>query len=337
MLAYEASDKIAAHIADQVKGHTLYIYDSQTFANILAYETYSATVSSFEVNFRLFLKVKPKSAFQTSAEGAQAVAATLAALRSTAEYAADTVNVQTDPVIAQLAHHLEPGTVVVPKFLFVSADDLLAPDTTTLQEDKTGCADIKRTIPDQIGCLQLARTDAAAAASSDKNSQAAFADLDKLYQVFFGTLLGTSLNVSSSSSTQAHAADQGSDNESQPGASQGGGSQSGANPSANQPPAASPLAQLIQGHRLKAQFTADPASRVLVLEVTEAGGGSRVKHMFFTELFWGTPTPTFTGGSIVTYLLINPTTSRVEKAEVLRFTVDYGKFHGKKIEAPSNF
>lgn len=331
MLAYEASDKIAARIADQVKGHTLYIYDGPTFASVQAYEAYAATVSTFEMSFRLFMTVKPQSSFMTSATGAQTVAATITALRSTAEYTSETVNIQTDPIIAQLAHHLGGSNVIVPKFLLLSADDLQSSGTSSLQENKTSCADIKRTIPDQLGCLQLVRNNAAVAISADKSAsaaQAAFADLDKLFQAFLGPFMGTSVSLSSTTSGQAKPADSSGDS---------GQNQAAGNAGAGQAPNASVLSQIIQGHRLKAQFNSDPNSRVLVLETTEAGGGSMVRHILFEELFWKTPTPTFTGGAIVTYLLIDPATSRVEKSEVLRFTVDYSKFHGRKIEAPSNF
>jgi hypothetical protein len=334
MLAYEASDRIAKHIADEVKGHTLYIYDSQTFAGIQSYEAYAVTISAFEMSFGLFKTTKPQSSFVSAAGAAQTVAATLGALRSTAEYAADTVNFQTDPVIAQLANHLGANNVIVPKFVFISSDDLKSSATATPEKMKTGCSDITKTIPDQLGCLLLVRNDAAVAAQAGNDAQkAAFADLDKLFQVFFGTLMGTSVNLSSSTSTPAGAGG----GAGAGGAAAGGGAGAGTGGGGGTTTPVPLLSQLIQGHRLKAQFSNDKNSRVLILEATEAGGGSRIKHNFFVELFWITPTPTFTGGAIVTYLLIDPTTSTVEKSDVLRFVVDYGKFHGKKIEAPSNF
>jgi uncharacterized membrane protein YgcG len=348
MLAYEASDKIAAHIADQVKGHTLYIYDTQTFASLQAYEASQVTVSAFEVSFGLFKSppkgTQPQSTFETAAPVVQTA---LTALRSTAEYAGETVNLQTDPVIAQVANHslLLGNSVVIPKFLFVSADDLKSSDTATLQttvntsdvKASPSCADLSRTLPDQLGCLLLVRNAAATwAAAGTTSQQAAFAALDKLFQVFFGTLMGTSVNLSSSTSAPAGGAGGGGTGGG--GTGNGGGATSnGGNQTGNQSVSVPLLSQLIQGHRLKAQFSKDTNSRVLVLEATEGGGGSRIKHIFFAELFWTTPTPTFTGGSIVTYLLIDPATSKVEKSEVLRFTVDYGKFHGNKIETASNF
>jgi hypothetical protein len=341
MLAYEASDRIAAHIADQVRGHKIYIYDSQTFTSIQAYEAYATTVSAFEMSFELFGSegTKPQSSFVTTAPVVQSL---LTSLRSTAEYAGETVNLQSDPVIAQVAHHLGGDNVIIPKFLLGPADDLQASSVVTLRATISSsagtivatppCADITRNVPDQLGCLLLVRNEAdvKAQASAQDSQKAAFADLDKLFQVFFGTLMGTSVNLKSSTGTPGGGAPGGGGDQTSPGPS-------GTNPTGNQSVSVPLLSQIIQGHRLKAQFSKDPNSRILVLEPTEAGGGSRIKHIFLVEIFWTTPTPTFTGGSIVTYLLINPTTSLVEKSEVLRFTVDYGKFHGHKIKTPSNF
>jgi len=355
MLAYEASDRIAAHIADQVRGHKIYIYDSQTFAGIQSYEAYVATVSAFEMSFGLFAGgTKPESSFVTTAPVVQSL---LTALRSTAEYAGETVNLQTDPVIAQVAHHLGGDNVIVPKFLLGPADDLQASSVMTLRATIRSsateiiaippCADITRNVPDQIGCLLLVRNEAATRVNSvgTDSEKAAFADVDKLFQVFFGTLMGTSVNLSSATGTQSGGGVPAGGAPGGVGAG-GGGNQtspgpSGTNPTGNQSVSVPLLSQIIQGHRLKARFSEqvnkDASCRILVLEPTEAGGGSRIKHIFLVELFWTTPTPTFTGGSIVTYLLINPISSLVEKSEVLRFTVDYGKFHGKKIQTPSNF
>jgi hypothetical protein len=346
MLAYEASDKISAHISDQIKGHTIYVYDSQTFASIQSYEAYSVTVGAFEMSFRLYTTAPPGSSFVTATGGIQSIVSSLAAMRSTAEYAADTVNFQTDPLIAQVANQLSTQNtkVIVPKFLFLSPNDLKSSGTIT----KTGCSDIAKTIPDQLGCLLLVRNDALVAAQAGTPSQqAAFADLDKLFQVFFSTMMGTSVNLSSNISSPSPVGGGGGAAPAVGGgggaapAIGGGGAPTGTSPGApsqgNQSTTVPLLSQIIQGHRLESQFNSDSNSRILVLEATEAGGGSRIKHIFFGELFWTTPTPTFTGGAIVTYLLLDPSTSTVEKSEVLRFTVDYGKFHGKKIQTASNF
>jgi hypothetical protein len=72
-----------------------------------------------------------------------------------------------------------------------------------------------------------------------------------------------------------------------------------------------------------------PASlntRLLVLEPTEGGGSYRVFHNFWVELFWRTPKPSFNGGAIITYFLIEPCTSTVLKSEVLHYIFDFSKF-----------
>ncbi len=364
MLVYEASDKIAAHIAARVKDHTLYIYDSQSFASLQAYEAYSATVSAFEISFKLFIKQPATSSFVTSAGAVQTITSSLGALRSSTEYAAEAVDFQTDPVIAQVANHVGPGKVIVPRLLFINSksDDLVA--TAPDKIEHGNCSDIQKNVPDQLGCLLVVRNDASVAVSATTgetaaSKKAAFADLDKLFQVFFGQLMGSSVNLTSSTSTPgatgggggaggaagsggARGAGSGGGGDGTAGGGgnkdKGGGSSSPGSSDGNQPSTPVPLlSQIIQGHRLKAQFANDTNSRVLILEATQAGGGSRIKHNFFVELFWTTPTPSFTGGAIVTYLLIDPAGSRVEKSGVLRFMVDYGRFHGKKIQRPSNF
>jgi hypothetical protein len=295
------------------------------------------------MGFRMLITAPPASSFITAAGGVQTVAAALGALRSTAEYAPDTVNFQLDPVIAQVSHHLTSGTVIVPKFVLL-ADDLKASAPGALLH--TNCSDIAKTIPDQLGCLLMARNDASVAISGGGDltakalKQAAFGDLDKMFQVFFGQLMGVSVNLGSTTSSPQAAGPAGGGPAGGPGAGGGGNGNGSPNAPGNGNQSSTPvplLSQIIQGHRFKAQFAKDSNSRILVLEPTEAGGGSRIKHIFLVELFYTTPTPSFTGGSIVSYLLINPATSVVEKAEVLRFTVDYGKFHGKKIQTGSNF
>jgi len=327
MLAYESSDKIAEHIAAQVQGFRLFVYDSQSFANMQAYETYAVTVSEFEMSFRMVKagQIAPRSSFTAVAPAVEAVIGSISALRSTAEYTAQPANLQTNPVIAQLARRM-PGNVIVPGIVLLS-DDFQSPDPSQLAD--SDCSSIKKTVPQQIGCLLKVRMDAYVAAQAKDTQKQAFSDLDKLFQAFLGTMMGSAVDVSTSTKGSAAkdvAAPPSSDDK------------SGKPTSDGQTNAASALGSIIMGRRLRAQLANDDKkSRVLVLEVTAAGGGSRIKHNFWVELFWITPTPTFTGGAVLTYMLIDPSSSSVDKSGVLRFTVDYGKFHGKKIETPSNF
>lgn len=340
MLAYEASDKIATHIAERVKGHALYVYDGPTFAAMQEYDAYDATVGIFETSFSFF--TLPGSSFVAIAPAVQQIASTVASLRSTAEYSAQAVDFQTDPIIAQIANHLTTkGTsVIVPKLLLLD-DDLASPPAA--QVSATGCAQNSKTVPAQLECLLKVRNAALQVVTAvdpttktvDPNKVAAFTQLDKLFQTFFGSLLGSSVNLSADGKNQ-----QGTDGDNLPGKA-GAGKAAGADSSSQDSPSGSQagtlplLSHVIQGRRLRVRLGKD--ARVLVLEATAAGGGSRIKHNLWVELFWVTPTPTFTGGAIVTYLLLNPENSSVEGSEVLRFDVDYGKFHGNKIQTPANF
>jgi len=157
----------------------------------------------------------------------------------------------------------------------------------------------------------------------------AFAPIDKVFQAFFAGLMGALVSSTTNS---------GQDKIGGTSASQSSPSQTGnlGGGSSNPAPAGSGLSSVVQGHRLRQQL-ADQKSRILVLEAIAAGGGQRIKHNFFVEVFYTTPTPTFTGGAIVTYMLIDPCDSRVVSANVFRFIYNYGKFHGTKSEKANNF
>jgi hypothetical protein len=138
-----------------------------------------------------------------------------------------------------------------------------------------------------------------------------FTNVDKLFQAFVGTVIGNS----SVAKSPAQPADNTSTNT---------GNQ-------NQSQATPVLPLLIQGRRLKAEMTSLSTTahvRLLVLEATAAGGSSRILHNFWVEVFWRTPAPAFNGGAIVTYFLIDPTSSTVEQSEVLSYMYDYSKFKG---------
>lgn len=375
----------------------------------------------------------PSSAFTTATGGIQTVLGLLGAIRSTSEYAGETVDFSLDAVIAQLVAQQLGGRVIIPKMILLSDNDLTFPKQLSLKN----CSDIANTIPHQLACLtkirnevaslgdansvsvttpssagtgkegagsstrtisylssqaekllsdaksasaraKTARDEAARAVSAARTAAAnakdrskadkltqdaneldtlaggivseaeralsqankvlltaneatnAFAPIDKVFQAFFAGLMGASVSTTTSSG-QDKAAAAGSTALSL--ASQAGNPAGGiSNPS----PAGSVLSSVVLGHRLRRELS-ESKGRILVLETVVAGGGQRIKHNFFAEVFYATPTPTFTGGAIVTYLLIDPSSSRVESANVFRFIYDYGKFHGKKSERASNY
>jgi hypothetical protein len=77
---------------------------------------------------------------------------------------------------------------------------------------------------------------------------------------------------------------------------------------------------------------------VLVLEFVAGGGAYRIRHNFWIEVFWTTPDPSFNGGAIATYMLIDPCTSLVIRANTLRYMYGYGKPEKTlKLKSRANF
>ena len=307
VMAYEASDKIAAHIAEQVKGMKLIIYDAQTFAALQSYDAYAVTVSTLEAAFTFGSDVKSVAGLPD----AQTIISTLAMVRSSTEYATQPVDINLDALIAQVAHNLPSSTTLVPKFLLLENADLDSPANSDIPDHD--CADIDLNIPSQLACLIRVR------AESQGNPN--FTATDKLFQTFLGSLLGnSSVAKSPAAAPAATTTTDGVTNQNQ-------------NPS----PAPALLPSIIVGRRLRAQLNPsddNKRARLLVLETTAAGGSYRLLHNFWVEVFWRTPTPAFNGGATVTYLLIDPFTSTVEKSEVLSYIFKYSKF--KKMASAPN-
>src|SRR5262249_20577375 len=149
MLAYDASDLIAKHIASKVKGSTLIIYDNQTFSSLQAYEAYTATLATLERALQM-------GRIQGLDGGtlASTVVSTLAALRSATDYANQAVDFNQDALIAQVAQHLTSDAsthVIVPKILLLNPDDLQWPKDQ--KPDLQNCSEIKKIVPQQLACL----------------------------------------------------------------------------------------------------------------------------------------------------------------------------------------
>jgi hypothetical protein len=308
VMAYEASDKIAAHIADQVKGMKLIIYDTQTFAALQSYDAYAVTVSSLEAAFTFGSDNKSIAGLPD----AQTIISSLAMVRSSTEYATQPVDINLDALIAQVAHNLPASSTVVPKFILLERADLESPANSDIPDHD--CADIDLNIPSQLACLIRVR--------AESQSNPYFTNTDKLFQTFLGSLFGSS-SVAKSPAPTAPAA---------PATTDGVTNQ-------NQSPSPAPalLPSIIVGRRLRAQLNPsddNKRARLLVLETTAAGGSYRLLHNFWVEVFWRTPTPAFNGGATVTYLLIDPFTSTVEKSEVLSYVFKYSKF--KKMASAPN-
>lgn len=316
IIAYEASDKIAAHIANQLQNKKVIVYDIQTFAALQAYEAYSATVSTLEIAFQVGGLPPDQKSLSPALDAAQTVISTLATLRSSTEYGIATVNPQTDVIVAQVAHKLAAPSVIVPKFLLLSNADLDSPNLEEVEDHN--CSDIDLGVPGQLACLAKVR--------ENNRTNPNFTAIDKMFQTFLGTVIG---NSSVAKSPQQSAADvSGSTNQMDT------GNQS---QNQNQSQATSVLPLIIQGRRLKTVLTKASTTtpvRLLVVEATEAGGSYRILHNFWVEVFWRTPTPAFNGGSIVTYFVIDPQTSMVEQSETLSYMYNFSKF--KKMKSAPN-
>jgi hypothetical protein len=324
MLAYTASDRIAAHIATQIRdGRQVVIYDPATFAELQAYDAYATIVSTFEAAYVAARGPgrgpSSRAAATTGVAAAQTIVSTLAALRSSTEFAAQPVDLSADALIAQLAAHLSTP-VIVPKILLVEPP-ASAPNPTPDHD----CANVSYPITTQLACLLQVR-----AGTPPDGPDAKF--VDKLFEAFFGALMGAGTSSSTADKQDAGMSIPGVSSRSAPAPAAAPAAPTGT----SQASGFQLLAAIVQGRRLKLQL--NPNSHLLVLEVTAAGGASRIRHNFWVELFYTTPDPAFNGGAVVTYLLINPGTSAVEKAEVLRYMVGYGKFRNAEIvTAPANF
>lgn len=335
MLAYEASDKIAGHIASNVCGHKLVIYDAQTFTSMQAYEAYSGALKVFADEFTRRAppptgQIQPKA---VTPEALQSIVGTITALKSSTDFQALPVNPDQDALIAQVANQVSASCskkesivtslVVLPKILLLDDSSLHDADD---KDPYTNCNSLRKTVPRQLSCVMYLRNQVVKDAKKDSDY------LDKIFQAFVGTVLGVSTDstVKPAKDTQQTRDDAGDS------ANAGAGQQ--ASKTTDQNPTTPILASIIQGHRILSELKSSDGARLLVLEVSTAGGSYRVRHNFWVELFWTTPNPAFNGGAVVTYFLINPETSSIEKSEVLRYMFDYGKFKNlKKLEKGANF
>ena len=344
MLAYESSNRAASEIARQVKVFlatqpscmggekdaskcTIVIYDASSFSSLQTYDAFAAMVSALEAAFKsLKQKGQPASnqpsgekAFDLIASGVEAAIGALSALRSTSDYTHEEVDLNTDALIAQVAHAflahqtssgLLDGTqrsvkVIVPKIALLSN-----PIEYTNRGTGTDCANVANGINEQLGCLFKVR---AAADPTDPG----FQSLDKTFQSFIQSLMG-----GGGASTKDTAQKDDNGNHQNPD-QQANKPQTTPDESAKGQ-SVSVLSTVILGRRLRAQLSS--SAHLLVLEATSAGGSYKTLHNFWVELFYTTPAPSFNGGAVISYMLINSSTSSVEAADVRRFMFRYGKF-----------
>jgi hypothetical protein len=329
MAAVQAADNVAAQMALEIGNERVIVYDQPTFQNLQFYEAYSAEIGLFESAYRQIIASTGSTLqdFAASATAAQTIISTLAAMRSSTETSGQQTNITVDTLTAQLAHHLISGQVMLPKFFMngvPGTNDLAAPNLATLPT--INCNNVALSVPTQLACILQVRAQAANA------DPAKFQEVEKLFQSFLGNLLGSS--VASSVLTPAAAPAPGagggtSTTNTQIGAPQNPGSSNNATPLTSVPV----MSSIVTGRRIKEQLsnsTTCPAfpsngTKLLVLQFTAAGGAYRIRHNFWVEVFWTTPDPSFNGGAVVTYTLIDPCSSSIIKANTLRYLYGYGK------------
>jgi hypothetical protein len=61
------------------------------------------------------------------------------------------------------------------------------------------------------------------------------------------------------------------------------------------------LATIVKGETLEASL--NKTGLLLTVSVDAAGGDTKTTHFFWQELFWPTPSPSYNGGAIVSFLL----------------------------------
>ena len=340
--ALQASDNVAAEIAKEIGNEKVIIYDQPTFQNLEFYEAYSTEVSLFESAYTQIIQNGTGATLQdfaASATAAQTIVSSLAAMRSSTESSAQQTNIAVDTLTAQLAQHA--AQVIVPK-IFISGvagmDDMTLPNLAGPPASK--CSDVTNSVPAQLACLLKLRAQAAAT-----NSQK-FQDVDKLFQSFLGNLLGSSVASSVVTPTAPVAGGGGGGTTptttTQVSAPQNPGANSTAAPQTSVPI----MSSVIIGRRIKQQLTnytsckasGGDGTKLLVLEFTAAGGAYRIRHNFWVEVFWTTPDPSFNGGAVATYMLIDPCTSLITKANTLRYMYGYGKPEKTlKLKSKANF
>ena len=68
---------------------------------------------------------------------------------------------------------------------------------------------------------------------------------------------------------------------------------------------------------------------LLTVSVDAAGGDTKVTHFFWQELFWPTPSPSYNGGTVVSFLLAGQNGTYLD-ADLFHVVTDFSKWKGPK-------
>ena len=75
---------------------------------------------------------------------------------------------------------------------------------------------------------------------------------------------------------------------------------------------------------------------ILSVSLDAAGGDTRTAHWFLLELFWPTPTPSYNGGAVVSYVLTD-TTGTFQVGEMLSSMYGFSKWKAPKVPKSYDF
>lgn len=87
------------------------------------------------------------------------------------------------------------------------------------------------------------------------------------------------------------------------------------------------LATIVKGETLRVSL--GEAGLLLTVSVDAAGGDTKITHFFWRELFWPTPSPSYNGGAIVSFLVTDQTNKYLD-ADMFHAMYDFSKWKSPK-------
>jgi len=75
---------------------------------------------------------------------------------------------------------------------------------------------------------------------------------------------------------------------------------------------------------------------MISVSLDAAGGDTRIAHWFLRELFWPTPTPSYNGGAVVSYMLTD-TAGTFQVGDVMRYMYGFSKWKAPKVPKSYGF
>jgi hypothetical protein len=94
------------------------------------------------------------------------------------------------------------------------------------------------------------------------------------------------------------------------------------------------LATIVRGETLKVSLGKN--GLLLTVSVDAAGGDTKTTHFFWRELFWPTPSPSYNGGAVVSFLLTDQAGMFLD-ADMFRAMYDFSKWKSPKVPKKWDF